>query len=248
MAFSAAALRAVGASFSPAVAVTACTRSSLLRRRVILVTRSTASHFLRTGTRTWSAVGAADVASPKLVTLMAELKVGDTVEATVKKKIKSGIIVDIGVEMQAIIDAGELRDGFPTSGMPKPGTKLTARVLNMDAGDIRLTRRTGSLERPPRRHISTDDFDPTPLIGVDPRKWHDGEVFAISRWGVFVNVRGADGKGAPILGLVRVKEFSDGYVDEACVGGPVRVRVLAVDASTGRVSMSMREHSAASSS
>lgn len=172
---------------------------------------------------------------------LGELTVGQTLKGTVLKKIKSGVVVDVGAELNAILDAGEIRDGFPIQGMPPKGHQVSVRVLNTDDGVLRVTMRSGALARPPKLRVGMGDYDVTPFVGMDPQQWLDGEVFCITRWGAFVTVR-APGASENALGLMRVKEFREGFVDEVAAGMKVRVRVIETDAEAGKVVLTMREH------
>lgn len=197
------------------------------------------------GQRRASAVAGGSGRAAKTLTPVASFKPGQSLEGRVTKRIKSGVVLDVGADKAAILDAGEVRDGFPVNGMPAKGATLKVRVLDTEDGELRVTARTGSLERPPRRRIALTDYDVRQYASFCGR-WLDGQVFSISRWGVFVELEPVPGRddttrSSRALGLVRVRHFSDAFVDEACLGGKVRVRVVSVDADAGKIELSMRD-------
>merc|ERR1712083_48629 len=95
--------------------------------------------------RLWFAAVASTEAPRDKPLPISAFKVGDVIEGVVIKKIKSGVVLDVGAERAAILDAGEIRDGFPTEGMPHKNKNLSVRVLNVDDGELRVTMRSGSL-------------------------------------------------------------------------------------------------------
>merc|ERR1740123_2038041 len=92
-----------------------------------------------------------------------DFTVGETVAGKVIKVIKSGVVVNVGAEKLAILDAGEVRDGFPVEGMPPKDSLVKARVLDLQGGELRLTMRSGDLARPPRERISPGDYKVAPF-------------------------------------------------------------------------------------
>mmetsp|Transcript_16825 Transcript_16825/g.35124 ORF Transcript_16825/g.35124 Transcript_16825/m.35124 type:complete len:255 (-) Transcript_16825:94-858(-) len=79
--------------------------------------------------------------------------------------------------------------------------------------------------------------------GLSPDEWQDGVVQNIAPFGAFVRVTLPDGSEAE--GLVHISQIRDGFVenvdDELQSGQEVKVRVMSVDASRGRISLSMKE-------
>jgi len=176
-------------------------------------------------------------------TKLATLRVGDEVHGTVTKVLgRGGIFVDVGFGKDGFIEAGELRDGFPIDGLKfRKGTKITGlRVLRVSKGKLWLTLRIGSLERGPRiklpklcrEHVQAFE-------GVPQDQWLTGIVNDISTLGVFVVVK-PQRIGQQVSAFLHPSEFTNGYEDEAILGGTVGVRILSIDVAAGSIRLTMK--------
>uniref|UniRef100_A0A7S4SG78 S1 motif domain-containing protein n=1 Tax=Alexandrium monilatum TaxID=311494 RepID=A0A7S4SG78_9DINO len=185
-----------------------------------------------------AARGAAD--EPK--TPLAELQVGQTLEGVVTNRWRTvGCFVDVGAERAGLLEVGEFRDGFPTEGNNyKRGDKVQVRVLDVSDGQLCLSLRSGDLARPPRRPKGPP-ADVTPLEGVSPDEWLEGEITSLTTWGAFVAVPPPSG-GDPVIGMLHKSYFRDGFTDDAVKavrGGRVKVRVLSMSVADKKVTLSM---------
>lgn len=83
----------------------------------------------------------------------------------------------------------------------------------------------------------------SPLASLSKGDWLKGSVLSTLPFGIFVNVDPPTG-GHPVRGLVHITQIRDGFVekteDEVEIGQEVKVRVTAVDASAGRLDLSMK--------
>mmetsp|Transcript_39359 Transcript_39359/g.109466 ORF Transcript_39359/g.109466 Transcript_39359/m.109466 type:complete len:284 (-) Transcript_39359:149-1000(-) len=178
-------------------------------------------------------------APPKVA--IADLKVGQTFEGTVLKQMPYGVFVDIGAERAGLMSVDEMSDGFPEK--LKKGTKVTARVLNVEAERFDLTRRSGDLARPSRDNpfAGLKDVDLSPFVGLPVDYWFDGEVrtFLVGK-GTFIKVQ-VPGTDKLAGGLLRKEEFGEGMIDSIHFGMKVRVRVLACDTERSRLDFTTKE-------
>eukprot|EP00439_Symbiodinium_sp_Y106_P007600 s4736_g1.t1 len=87
--------------------------------------------------------------------------------------------VDIGADKDAVLEYGEMEDGFPTKRDPlRKGKQIYARILefNEESDRFYLTMRSGDLSRPPRIKKSEENHDPESLRLVASEEWLDAEV------------------------------------------------------------------------
>lgn len=154
--------------------------------------------------------------------------------------------VDIGADKDAVLEYGEMEDGFPTKRDPvRKGKQISARILefNEEADRFYLTMRSGDLSRPPRIKKSEENHDPESLRLVASEEWLDAEVLGIFTFGVFVNVTPSWGGGDPVFALLPKSEFSADFgsdPEKAIRGGKIKVRKLGLnDRGELRVTMKM---------
>jgi len=178
---------------------------------------------------------AAEAESPRV-----NLEIGGSVEGIVKRVFRgASVFIDIGEKRDALLELGELSDGYPIGGIPyKVGDRVTVRFLDKDGEKLYVTMRSGDLARPPRTFYKKGDV--SAFEGVAHDVWHSGVVQAMHPLGVFVAVTSPKG-GDPIVSLLPVAEFREGFVDEAIRGGDVRVRVLSVDLEKSRLEVTMKD-------
>jgi len=120
------------------------------------------------------------------------------------------------------------------------GQEVSVRVLDVDTegGKLSLSMKPAFIKQKPQKPGDLDPF--FPLAGED--EWLDGVVAGLSKFGAFVDVESPE--GTVVRGLVHVTELSDSIVENIAeffeVGVKVRVRVISVDETVGRVSLTMR--------
>ncbi|HEY5890545.1 MAG TPA: 30S ribosomal protein S1 [Acidimicrobiia bacterium] len=155
----------------------------------------------------------------------------ETVEGTVIEVVKGGLIVDIGLRgflPASLVDLRRVRDLDPFIG-----ETITAKVIELDRArnNVVLSRRAFLEEaQAEERQGFLDD-----LAEGEVR---DGVVSSVVHFGAFVDLGGMDG-------LVHVSELSWQHVNHpnelVNVGDKVRVKVLEVDLSRERISLSIRQ-------
>lgn len=170
------------------------------------------------------------------------LTVGQELEGVVVCRVEdSGYFVDVGAGKQAWLDAGELVDGFPVEGRQtlRLGDVVVARVLHNNFERFCLTRRPGSLERPPAPEQEPGNVKG--FVDAGPSDWFEGEVQSIRFFGVKVRVAPPAG-GAPCIGIVHKDHgFRDGFEKEVVVGMKVKVRVQSVDIDEQKLVLTLRD-------
>ena len=144
---------------------------------------------------------------------------------------RAGAFVTLARGADARVRLSDLADGFvsdPASAFPA-GTLVTGRVLSVDAsGKVGLS-------------LKAAGGGASAAAALAPGAVASGRVRRVEPFGVFIDI---DGGGGGRAGLAHVSELADEYVADPAarfeVGAPVRARVLRVDATTGRVSLSLR--------
>jgi len=156
----------------------------------------------------------------------ARIAEGDIVEATVVDSKPFGTFVDID-GVRALIPKRELGWGNPAP--PKNGSRVTARVIRVDAdaGKVALS-------------MKDPDAGPWSRVGVDYVEGgiYDGTVARVKDFGAFVTLTpGLDG-------LVPIRHLADKRVDHPSEvvqeGQAVRVRIMRIDAGNERLELSIR--------
>jgi predicted RNA-binding protein with RPS1 domain len=108
-------------------------------------------------------------------------------------------------------------------------------ALSMVEGGASST--SGGGGRPAYQKKDVSSFE-----NIDPQTWLQGTVTGIQPYGLFVEVSPTDGAAAQ-TGLVPVKNIREGFVEdtqqEAEIGQEVKVRVVNVVASEGKLGLSM---------
>jgi small subunit ribosomal protein S1 len=155
----------------------------------------------------------------------------ETVEGTVIEVVKGGLIVDIGLRgflPASLVDLRRVRDLDPFIG-----ETITAKVIELDRArnNVVLSRRAFLEEaQAEERQGFLDD-----LAEGEVR---EGVVSSVVHFGAFVDLGGMDG-------LVHVSELSWQHVNHpnelVNVGDKVKVKVLEVDLSRERISLSIRQ-------
>ena len=160
-----------------------------------------------------------------------QLKEDDGVVAgPVIEVVKGGLIIDIGLRgflPASLVEMRRVRDL-----QPYVGRELEAKIIELDRNrnNVVLSRRAW-LEETQREQ--RDEF----LTNLKPGEVRPGTVSSVVNFGAFVDLGGMDG-------LVHVSELSWKHVDHpsqvVAVGDKVEVKVLDVDMSRERISLSMK--------
>ncbi|CAE8588397.1 unnamed protein product [Polarella glacialis] len=174
----------------------------------------------------------------------ADLRAGDELDGiVVGLRGESHAWVDIGAESDAVLEAGEMQDGFPmTCALPvRKNKEVRCRVLEIDEkGRISVTLRSGSIERPPRLKREDENSNPEAFRRVSDEEWLDAEVVTMQTFGVFVNVKPIFGS-KPVLAMLHKSQFAGDFATnptKAIRGGKVKVRKLKIsDGNELRVTM-----------
>lgn len=164
--------------------------------------------------------------------ILSELKVGDTMEGTVKNITDFGVFVDLGgVDgLLHITDLSWGRVGHP-SEVVQLDQKITVKVLDYDKERQRIS-------------IGYKQLQPHPWEGVEERYPVNskirGKVVSIARYGAFVEIE----KG--LEGLVHISEMSwTQHIKHpsamVSVGDEVEVIVLNIDKENRKISLGMKQ-------
>jgi len=120
-------------------------------------------------------------------------------------------------------------------------SQTTSAFVPALSSSMSCSRRSVCVSGPMTRRAYGDDL--SAFEGLSPDEWQDGVVQNTAGFGAFVRVTLSDGSEAE--GLVHISQIRDGFVenvdDELQSGQEVKVRVMSVDASRGRISLSMKE-------
>lgn len=171
-----------------------------------------------------------------------ELEVGQKFTGTVRSIREFGAFVDIGAEGDGLLHISRIaneRVEDPRVYLEE-GQEIECWVSGVrDDGKFGLTMVEGKTDGGGGRPRG----DPAPFVGISPDEWQNGKVANLASFGAFVTVTLDD--GSFLDGLVHVSQIRDGFVenvaDELEIGQEVKVRVLSVDADTGKMSLSMKE-------
>ena len=162
--------------------------------------------------------------------MMRSKSTGEALSATVTEAVKGGVVVDVGV--RGFVPASQLGLSVPRNLNQYVGRTLKLRVLEVDRRrqTVILSNRVIQEEERAEKRRSA--------IGrVSEGDEIVGTVKRLTDIGAFVDVGGVDG-------LLHVSEISwkrvEKPADVLTQGEKVRVKVLKVDPSAGRISLSMR--------
>jgi small subunit ribosomal protein S1 len=156
---------------------------------------------------------------------------GETLQVTIKDSVKGGLVADVGV--RAFIPASLVDRKFVSDLSEFNGQVLDVKVVELDQAANRLILS--------RRAVLEEQE--TEKVSQILKNIHEGDVFSgtvqrLTNFGAFVDIGGVDG-------LVHVSELSHTHVahpsDVVQPGDKVQVKVLRVDPSAGKVSLSVRE-------
>src|ERR671922_1823327 len=156
---------------------------------------------------------------------------GGTIRGPVIEVVKGGLILDIGLRgflPASLVDLRRVRDLHPFVGQ-----ELEAKIIELDRNrnNVVLSRRAFLEE-------SQSEGRKKFLQSLQKGERRKGTVSSIVNFGAFVDLGGVDG-------LVHVSELSWKHVDHpsevVSVGQEVEVKVIDVDVSRRRVSLSIRQ-------
>eukprot|EP00933_Yihiella_yeosuensis_P028676 TRINITY_DN224_c0_g1_i1.p1 TRINITY_DN224_c0_g1~~TRINITY_DN224_c0_g1_i1.p1 ORF type:complete len:480 (+),score=121.53 TRINITY_DN224_c0_g1_i1:66-1505(+) len=186
--------------------------------------------------------------APADLTPFANLSPDDWHNGVVARTAPFGAFVTVtledGASADGLVHVSRIRDGFVDNvdDEVSPGQEVKVRVesVDLDTGKMSLSMREGfgggggGLFREPA--------DLSAFEGVPEDEWLTGKVARTASFGAFVTVTNADGATAD--GLVHITQIKDGFVesveDELTIGQEVQVRVVSVDAGSGKMGLSMR--------
>ena len=163
--------------------------------------------------------------------VVSQLVVGDVVEGRVSRLTQFGAFVDIG-GVDGLVHISEIsyKHVDKPSDVLKVGQDVKVKVIGIDNDRNRIS-------------LSIKQTEPSPFeqatANLNEGDIIEGEVKSLTNFGAFVEV--ADG----IQGLVHVSEISNKHVDKPSdvltVGQKVKVKVLNVDPSERRISLSIKQ-------
>lgn len=148
-----------------------------------------------------------------------------------------GVFVDIGAMFEGFVHKSRIRD---KSKRLRVGQVVDVWVTEVQSNDkFSLTMIEGArLSQPP-----TSESDYPAFEGISTNEWLEGTVEGLSYQGAFVRVKSTT--GAEATGFVHVSAIREGYVQDVSSelhqGQKVKVRVLGVDVSAGKLSLSMKK-------
>ncbi|MGG4382507.1 30S ribosomal protein S1 [Priestia megaterium] len=163
--------------------------------------------------------------------LEAKLSSGEVFEAVVKEIVKGGLVVDIGV--RGFIPASLVETHFVDDFAEYQDQTLTVKVVELDKEKNRviLSHRAVVEEELVQQKENV-------LESLKEGQVLEGTVQRLTDFGAFVDVGGVDG-------LVHISQLSHTRVekpsDVVAEGDTVKVKVLSVEKSTGRVSLSIKD-------
>lgn len=160
-----------------------------------------------------------------------QLVVGDTVEGKVSRLTNFGAFIDVG-GVDGLVHISEIsyKHIDKPSDVLKAGQDVKVKVIGIDNDRNRIS-------------LSIKQTLPSPFeeatSGLTEGDIIDGEVKTLTSFGAFVEV--ADG----IQGLVHVSEISNKHVEKPSdvlkVGQDVKVKILSIDPSERRISLSIKQ-------
>lgn len=159
-----------------------------------------------------------------------QLVVGDVIEGKVSRLTNFGGFIDVG-GVDGLVHISEIsyKHVDKPSDVLKAGQDVKVKVIGIDNDRHRISLSIKQTEPSPFEQATTD---------LNEGDVFEGEVKSLTNFGAFVEV--ADG----IQGLVHVSEISNKHVDKPSdvlkVGQTVKVKVLNIDPSDRRISLSIK--------
>jgi small subunit ribosomal protein S1 len=163
--------------------------------------------------------------------IMKSKKEGDPVSGKVTKKIKGGLLVDIGVPV--FLPASQVDIRRPGEISDWIGRHIDAVILKIDE-----ERRNIVISRRKMIEVQREEMKKKTLDGLAVGELVKGTVKNIADFGAFIDLGGIDG-------LLHITDMSWGRVNHPSelfqVGDHVRVKVLKFNADTERVSLGLKQ-------
>lgn len=159
-----------------------------------------------------------------------QLVVGDVIEGKVSRLTNFGAFIDVG-GVDGLVHISEIsyKHVDKPSDVLKVGQDVKVKVIGIDDDRHRISLSIKQTEPSPFEQATAD---------LNEGDIFEGEVKSLTNFGAFVEV--ADG----IQGLVHVSEISNKHVDKPSdvlkVGQTVKVKVLNIDPSDRRISLSIK--------
>ena len=159
-----------------------------------------------------------------------QLVVGDVIEGKVSRLTNFGSFIDVG-GVDGLVHISEIsyKHVDKPSDVLKAGQDVKVKVIGIDNDRNRISLSIKQTEPSPFEQATAD---------LNEGDIFEGEVKSLTNFGAFVEV--ADG----IQGLVHVSEISNKHVDKPSdvlkVGQTVKVKVLNIDPSDRRISLSIK--------
>lgn len=156
---------------------------------------------------------------------------GQTITSTVKDIVKGGLVVDAGV--RGFVPASMVAERFVEDLTPYKGQTLEFSIVELDDKANRLIlshKEVSKRQRDAQRAEALARLEEGAIV--------EGKVARLANFGAFIDLGGIDG-------LVHVSRISHQHItrpgDALKVGDVVTVKVLSVDAESGRVSLSIKD-------
>ena len=163
--------------------------------------------------------------------ILATKKEGDVVEGVVSRKIKGGLLVDIGVPV--FLPASQVDIRRPSDIADMVGRKIEAIILKIDeqARNIVVSRRRLIEER-------RSEAKEKVLAEIEPGQLRKGVVKNIADFGAFVDLGGIDG-------LLHITDMSWGRIGHPSevvkIDQAIEVKVLAVDREKEKIALGLKQ-------
>ncbi|MBM6972318.1 30S ribosomal protein S1 [Lactobacillus gallinarum] len=167
-----------------------------------------------------------------------QLVVGDVIEGKVSRLTNFGAFIDVG-GVDGLVHISEIsyKHVDKPSDVLKAGQDVKVKVIGIDNDRHRISLSIKQTEPSPFEQATAD---------LNEGDIFEGEVKSLTNFGAFVEV--TDG----IQGLVHVSEISNKHVDKPSdvlkVGQTVKVKVLNIDPSDRRISLSIKAADSSASS
>ncbi|WP_273724201.1 30S ribosomal protein S1 [Leuconostoc mesenteroides] len=156
---------------------------------------------------------------------------GDTVDAKVINAVRGGLVVDVN-GVRGFVPASMVADRFVSELNQFKNKDIKAQVIEIDAAKARLILSRKAVAAQERAAQLAEAFEKLSVGEVV-----EGKVARLTDFGAFVDLGGVDG-------LVHVSEISHDRVknpaDVLTKGETVNVKILALDAEKGRISLSIK--------
>ncbi|MCM6832941.1 30S ribosomal protein S1 [Leuconostoc mesenteroides] len=156
---------------------------------------------------------------------------GDTVDAKVINAVRGGLVVDVN-GVRGFVPASMVADRFVSDLNQFKNKDIKAQVIEIDAAKARLILSRKAVAAQERAAQLAEAFE-----NLSVGEIVEGKVARLTDFGAFVDLGGVDG-------LVHVSEISHDRVknpaDVLTKGETVNVKILALDAEKGRISLSIK--------